>query len=146
MIRLNVWETSLNEHDLFFKLVARGRHADIPYYFSVESWDLEKGWVIFERLDCSVRQPFRVGVAGNKIIFQTNMENEVARWLKDWGATVVTYGTLNADSPAAVHTALSVMRKGAMSEADREQMNTDLSRRITEHRKGEDADLLERCR
>ena len=43
MFTMMTLETGLTEEELFLKLVSRGRHADIEYYFSVDRYDWEEG-------------------------------------------------------------------------------------------------------
>ena len=88
MFTMMTLETGLTEEELFLKLVSRGRHADIEYYFSVDKYDWEEGVVVFTRLDCAPAPSFKVGVVGNKLVVSATYWNEVSEWLREWGITV----------------------------------------------------------
>jgi len=79
--------TDKDEATLFLLLTGRGSRAFLPYYQSVESYDVDEGTVIFSRLDCSPADRFRVGVAGNALLTTKSFEHEIISWLKDWGVS-----------------------------------------------------------
>ncbi len=85
-MELTILETNSNEGNLLYKLIARGRQADVPFYFSVEEYDVNTGRVLFVRLDCAPAPAFRIAVAGNKIIFvEEDCEfSGLKSWLRDW--------------------------------------------------------------
>jgi hypothetical protein len=144
-IILKVLETKSDENDLLFRLIARGRQADIPYYFSVDTYDLEKGWVIFTRLDCAPAPAFRVGVAGKNLIISTRDEHHLKGFLKDWNLDFQEKGTFEAASPDVAHAHLSEMRKKVVSESKRKSMLAELQKRVKELHERESNELLKRC-
>ena len=84
MITLCVLETNSTEEELLFKLASRGRHADIPYYYSVDDINFAIGEVDFTRLDCFPAPAFRTHVSGQYLIVSALNFDEVADWLRGW--------------------------------------------------------------
>jgi hypothetical protein len=142
MIRLKVFETGLNEVDLLLRLIGRGRQADVPYYFSVDSYDLEKGWVLFTRLDCAPAPSFRVGVAGSNLIISMRDEHHLINWLNGWGIKFQETEIFEAISPDIAHAHLSEMRKKVVPKSKRKLMLSQLRESINKLRSQEEKALL----
>ncbi len=85
MIRLRVLKTSGEEGDLLFRLISRGRQADIRGYWSVASSDLEEGCVIFTLLDRAPAPLLKVAVAGTNLVVREQDLHVVQGWLREWG-------------------------------------------------------------
>ncbi|MDD5032877.1 MAG: hypothetical protein PHC85_02060 [Candidatus Pacebacteria bacterium] len=87
MLNMILFDTNAREGEILFLLASRGRHADIPGYQSVQSFFLDKGIVIFSRLDCSPADSFKVGVAGNSLFTTLTFADEIKDWLLKWKIT-----------------------------------------------------------
>lgn len=119
MIRLSVLKTKLREEEIFSKLVSRGRHAEIPYYFSVERYDLREGYVVFTRLDCAPAPVFKVGVAGNCLIISQKEVVLVKNWLSEWNIDFEVSQVKDFQTPAGAKRFLRKLREQALSQDER---------------------------
>lgn len=144
-ITLAILKTGCEEKDLFLKLVKRGQHADIPYYFSVNSFNWEQGWVIFERLDCAPSQGFRVGVAGKNLVVSTKDVSEVVKWLTEWHVELRSSEIRDVTTPSEAHALLKTLREKAHCAKDRAMTGIEVGREIAIFNQAVDRDLLAAC-
>jgi hypothetical protein len=132
-IKLAILETEAKEEYLFLRLVKRGRHAETPYYFSVDSYSLDEGWVLFERLDCAPVPSFRVGVAGNLLIVSKKDVAEVSRWLDVWEIKFTPHVVREkVETPEAARALLREMRESAPCAKDRAKINEQVKKEIAD--------------
>ena len=138
MIELRVFRTKSDEGDLLFRLIGRDRRADLyEHHFSVDTYDLKNGWVVFTLLQCTPASSFKVGVSGNLVIVNTknNNDKEVESWLKNWKIKYKNKRVLiRADTPEQARTLIEDIRKKAMSEEARKTMLTKLYEKIKRER------------
>jgi len=132
MIRLLVLETHEEEGDLLFRLIGRGRHADIPYYFSVDSHDLEKGWVIFTRLDCAPAPYFKVAVAGRHLVVSERDHTIVQSWLREWGLDFTLYKIVEGQTPEEAQARVAAFQRECTPGTKRSRMLEQLRVRLRE--------------
>lgn len=142
-ITLTILETKLSEKDLFLKLVMRGRHADIPYYFSVHSYVWGDGWVIFEQLDCAPTHAFRVAVAGNLLIVSKKDFAEVSQWLAEWQVEFNLTEEV-VETPRAAHALLKKLRDQAPLANIRWQIGESVAKEIIAFNRASDDEMLTR--
>jgi hypothetical protein len=137
MLKFKVLETNSNESELLFRLISRGKRTDIQDYFSVDRYDLEKGWVAFIRLNCKPETIFKVGVAGYTLIVSVKQEDELKAWLKEWGFEFEEKGVLEVSTPTEASAYLSHIHEKTMGQKKRKEMLHDLETRIWFHEKKE---------
>lgn len=132
MITLCVLETRRKEEELFLKLLSRGEQADVPYYFSVNSYNWKEGWVIFTRLDCAPAPIFRVGVAGNQLVISRKNILEVRQWLTGWNIPFSVKEEKDCETPEEALKFLEELRKKALPKKERIIMGRKVKKAITE--------------
>ncbi len=143
MVKLIVLETKSTEEDLFFNLVSRGRW-DLPYYFSVDSYDWSKGIVFFFMLCCLPSLTMKVGVAGNLIVTSEKSIEELKKWLKDWEVKFKQKMVKSFSSPEDAQIFHREMRREIPKE-QRQEAGKRIEKRIKDHSKKVDEDLLAMC-
>lgn len=129
--------TDRDEATLFLLLTGRGRRAFLPYYQSVESYDVDEGTVIFSRLDCSPAYLFRVGVAGNALLTTKSFEHEIISWLNDWGVKYSLHEQV-FDDPGNALNFFKTMR--VRTKAGREEILKEIEAGLK--KQGEAADMV----
>ncbi|MBU2539766.1 hypothetical protein KJ786_01215 [Patescibacteria group bacterium] len=144
MITLCVIETELTEEQLFLKLLSRGRQADIPYYFSVDRYNWEEGWIIFIRLDLAPESMFRVGVSGSQLIVSQKDILEISQWLLEWNIRFDAKGKKCFQKSEEALAFLKNLRKTASSEEERVMAGKRIEKAIIKMNESNDADLLAR--
>jgi hypothetical protein len=144
-IKLLIFTTELTEKELFLKLLKRGRHADISYYFSVDSFNWEEGWVVFVRLDCAPAPEFRVAVAGHLLIVSAKDLSEISQWFAEWQLNCHLLKEELAETPQAAHALLKELREQAPCARDRTETGKEVANEITAFNQAADRDLMARC-
>jgi len=145
MFTMMTLETGLTEEELFLKLVSRGRHADIEYYFSVDRYDWEEGVVVFTRLDCAPAPSFKVGVAGNKLVVSATYWSEVSDWLRAWGIVFAQVRQDDVNSPEEARRLLAKLRANDPTIVrDRGAIGIRVQVKIVEASRAADDELLRR--
>lgn len=140
MPKLVIFKTNESEVDLFLRLSARGRQPDIPYYQSVESYDVADGTVIFRRLDCRPAQPYKVGCAGGCFITTESFAQCVELWLLEWNIPFQRE-VRECDSPAQARQILTTMRSD-VKKKERSRINRLIAEGLKLQRERLDAVLL----
>lgn len=140
MLKLVIFKTNEPEADLFLRLTARGRHADIPYYQSVESSNPADGTVVFARLDCAPAQPYKVGCAGDRLVTTESFAHYLESWLQEWDIPFQRE-IRECESPAEARQALENMR-GETEKKERARINRAIEEGLRAQRENLDAVLL----
>ncbi len=143
-IELRVFATNATEIENFVRLVGRGRHADIPYYESVDEVDPENGWVMFSRLDCAPAPRFKVAVAGNLVIISAKSEAEVRSWFKEWRVQFRIVEKITVDSKNKALRKLKDMRSKHVPKGGRTRQMRELRKLLTAQAEAADNELLAR--
>lgn len=143
MVKLIVLETDSTEEDLFFNLVSRGRW-DLPYYFSVDNYDWNKGVVFFFMLCCSPSPAMKVGVAGNLIVTSEKYIEELKGWLKDWEVKFKQKMVKSFSGPEDAQIFYRELRE-KIPKKERQEAGKRVEKRIKDHLKKVDEDLLAMC-
>lgn len=142
MFKMVLLRTDLIEENLFLKLVFRGRHADIPYYFSVENYDWTEGVVIFTRLDCAPAPIFKVGVAGNCLVVSSTYQHEVKSWLRGWDIAFKILEEKEIDSPEKARSFLRQLRNIPLTAKGRKTAGTRVKKAIDRFNRDVDRELM----
>ena len=140
MLKMVVFKTNRPEAELFLRLTALGRHAEIPYYQSVESYNVKDGTVTFARLDCAPVQPYKVGCSGDCVVTTLTFSSRVGAWLVLWGITF-QQEMQECDSPAEARQILTDMRNRVDKE-ERARINLAIEEGIKAQQTSLDAELL----
>lgn len=143
MIKIIVLETNSTEEELWFKLVGRGRWADIPFYMSVDTYNMDEGWITFVRLDCSPGEGFKVGISHNLILVSAKWVHEVRNWLNDWGISHRVKRRHEVATPDGARAFLAKIHE-EMAPKNRAKMLLNAQKRIAEFGRREDEALLGR--
>jgi hypothetical protein len=132
MIRLRVLETPEEEGDLLFRLISRGRQADVPGYWSVERSNLEEGWVIFTLLDRARAPSFKVAVAGTNIVVSEQDQSLVQQWLGEWGLDFTLGKLIEGQTREEVQAQVSAFQQECTPGTERSRMLEQLGVRLRE--------------
>ncbi len=129
MLTMVIFSTKSTETDLLFLCASRGRHADIPYYESVDTIDWNNGFITFARLDCAPAQGHKVGFAGNLLITTESFEHEVAGWLRGWGIAF-TVRRETVPSPEAARALVARLRQKHLPRGGHARAAANARRRV----------------
>lgn len=140
MLKIVIFKTEKTEVELFLLLASRGRHAEIPYYQSVDSMSVSEGVIVFARLDCAPVQGYKVGCSGDSIITTESFAVSMGTWLRDWGITF-DIDKVDYDSPEAARALLKEMRAKTDS-SRREETNRLINEGLAKQRQELDVELL----
>ncbi len=154
-MRLTILETNSDEETLLYNLIRRGRQADVPYYFSVDKYEVNIGRVIFARLDCAPAPAFMVAVAGKKIMFREDCDvSQLKSWLKGWNISYMQTEEKEFSDLAEVKIFVNKLRERELGTKARSVVVANLKIRLGKlHQKEEqelgravDADLARRSK